>query len=98
MVGDALGVLHDALKFRAKDGFLNELMGDLSLVSAPTGQSLQGAPVWSERGLQGACKELNVRRAQQKGARQRLPDSEKGVPQTTRTKTEFTIVSGRVRP
>ena len=48
-MGDALGVVYDALKLRASDWILNVLMGELALVLAPTGQHLTGAHVWSER-------------------------------------------------
>ena len=34
VVGDALGVLHDAMKLRAKDAVLNELMGDIAFILA----------------------------------------------------------------
>ena len=49
IVGDALGVLHDAIRLKAKDSVLNSIMCELALVLAPTGQSLQGAHIWSER-------------------------------------------------
>ena len=49
IVGDALGMLHDALKLRAKDPVLNSIMCELALVLAPAGQCIQGAHIWSER-------------------------------------------------
>ena len=57
IVGDALGMLHDALKLRAKDPVLNSIMCELALVLAPTGQSIQGAHIWSERNS--ICDELS---------------------------------------
>ena len=89
VVGDALGVLHDALEFRAKDAVLNELMGDVALAIAPTGQSLQGAHVWSERNA--TCDALS-----RLAAGESPPSCLKGLPRTTRTATKFTIVGGRV--
>ena len=49
IIGDALGVLHDALKLKARISVLNAIMCKLALLLAPTGQSIQGAHVWSER-------------------------------------------------
>ena len=49
IVGDALGALHDALKLKARDSGLNAIMCEMALLLAPTGQSVQGAHIWSER-------------------------------------------------
>ena len=49
VMGDALGVLHDARKFRAKDPVLNELMAELALLIAPMGQELQAIHIWTQR-------------------------------------------------
>ena len=47
-VGDALGVLCGATKFRAKDPKINALMMDLALLFAPTGCALDAVHIWSE--------------------------------------------------
>ena len=38
---EALGILHDARNFRAKDKILNEVMAELALFRAPMGQELR---------------------------------------------------------
>ena len=48
LVGDALGVLCDALKFRARDPVLNRLLGELALRVAPIGLELEALHCWSE--------------------------------------------------
>jgi hypothetical protein len=47
-VGDALGVLCDALAFRAKEPMLNKIMGELALRFAPLGLELAVTHCWSE--------------------------------------------------
>ena len=49
ILGDALGVLHDARKFRAKDPVLNEIMAELALIVAPLGLELQAMHLWTQR-------------------------------------------------
>ena len=46
--GDALGVLHDARSFRARDPVLNRIMAELALHVAPLGFSIATVHVWSE--------------------------------------------------
>ena len=46
--GDAMGVLVDVVKLRARDPVLNMLVHDMSLSIAPTGLDLRAAHVWSE--------------------------------------------------
>ena len=41
IVGDALGVLHDALKLKAKEAILNGLMGEIALLLAPLGADIR---------------------------------------------------------
>ena len=48
-VGDALGILQDALKLRAKEPLLNGIMGELALQLAPLGSDTRAAHIWSER-------------------------------------------------
>ena len=48
-VGDALGILQDALKLRAKEPVLNGIMGELALQLAPLGADTRAAHIWSER-------------------------------------------------
>ena len=63
IMGDALGVVHDAQKFRAKDAVLNSIMAELALIIAPMGHDLRAVRkdqswkgldirathIWSER-------------------------------------------------
>ena len=48
VMGDALGVLHDARKFRAKDRVLNEVMAEMALLVAPMGQDLRAVHLWTQ--------------------------------------------------
>ena len=65
-VGDALGVLHDAMKFTAKDPALNRLMAELALRVAPCGFELSAVHIWSS--WNDVCDELsrNGRKASQR--------------------------------
>ena len=45
--GDALGVLIDAMKFRAREPMLNKLKAELALVVAPFGLELTTMQTWS---------------------------------------------------
>ena len=47
--GDALGVLHGMLQFKAKDPVLNAIAGELAYLIAPLGLDLRAAHIWSER-------------------------------------------------
>ena len=47
IISDAFGVLHDALKFRAKDATLNPLLADTALILAPMGLQVSWAQVLS---------------------------------------------------
>ena len=49
VMGDALGVLHDARKFKAQDRVLNEIMAELALIVAPMGQDIRAAHLWTQR-------------------------------------------------
>ena len=49
VMGDALGVLHDARKFRAKDAVLNSIMAELALIIAPMGHDLRAVHLWTQR-------------------------------------------------
>ena len=48
IMGDALGVLHDARRFKAKDKVLN-IMAELAPIIAPMGQELRTAHLWTQR-------------------------------------------------
>ena len=48
-VGDALGVLHDALRFKAREPVLNGIISEMALEIAPFRADLRAAHVWSER-------------------------------------------------
>ena len=45
--GDALGVLHDAMLFRAHEPILNKTMVELALAIAPFGFEMSTVHVWS---------------------------------------------------
>ena len=47
--GDALGVLHSMLRFKAKDAVLNAIAGELAYLVAPLGLDLRAAHIWSEK-------------------------------------------------
>ena len=49
VMGDALGVLHDACKFRAKDAVCNSIMAELALILAPMGYDLGAVHLWTQR-------------------------------------------------
>ena len=48
-MGDALGVLHDATKFRANDPILNSLTAELALILEPMGHDLRAVRLWTQR-------------------------------------------------
>ena len=48
VVGDALGMLQGAAKFKAKDPVINLMMMEAALVFAPYGRTLEAMHVWSE--------------------------------------------------
>jgi len=47
-VGDALGMLHGAAKFKSKDPGINLLFMELALIFAPSGASIETLHIWSE--------------------------------------------------
>ena len=47
--GDALGVLHSMLRFKARDPVLNAIAGEMAYLIAPFGLDLRAAHIWSER-------------------------------------------------
>ena len=69
IMGDALGVLHDARRFRAKDKVLNLIMAELALIIAPMGQELRTAHLWTQRNS--TC-DLLSRLAEGKGVPEKL--------------------------
>ena len=71
--GDALGVLHDVTKLRARDPILNSFAHTMALTVAPLGCDLRAAHVWSERNV--ICDQLS-----RKGADglKRSPSAETG--------------------
>ena len=67
-VGDALGILQDALELRAREPILNGIMGELALQLAPLGSDTRAAHIWSGRNSTGDA----LSRLQQ-GAQVELP-------------------------
>ena len=55
--GDALEFLFDVLRFRARDPVLNDLAGEMALLTAPWGVDLRAIHVWSEKNE--VCDELS---------------------------------------
>ena len=47
--GDALGVLQDVVKMRAREPILNDIAGKIALTQAPHGGDLGAAHLWSEQ-------------------------------------------------
>ena len=59
--GDALGILHNMMRFRAKDPVLNAIAGELAYLVAPLGLDIHAAHIWSERNF--VCVKLSRLRA-----------------------------------
>ena len=57
IIGDALGVLHDAVRHRTRDPILNSIMSEIALVIAPSGGDIRAAHLWTERNS--VCDELS---------------------------------------
>ena len=57
IIGDALGVLHDAILLKAHDPILNLIMSKIALVIAPSSGDICAAHLWTERNT--ACDELS---------------------------------------
>ena len=49
VLGDALGVLYDVAKLRAKEPILNALAAEMALILAPIGMDIRAAHVWTQR-------------------------------------------------
>ena len=49
ILGDALGIMEGAAKFRSKDPKINSIFAELALLVAPTGDTLSQIHLWSER-------------------------------------------------
>ena len=49
IIGDALGVLHDAIKFKGREPTPNPIMGEIALIMAPMDIDTRAANVWSQR-------------------------------------------------
>ncbi len=85
VTGDAMGVLQDAVKFRARDPLLNLIMGELALLIAPLGHELEAAHVWSERNVTcDALSRMTVDTA--------LPERLMGVPRTRRASWDYSLL------
>ena len=85
VMGDALGVLRDARKFRAKDATLNELMAELALVIAPLGLELQTVHLWTQRNK--SCDALS--RLSKQHA---IPEELRNVQRCSRRNFEFKVL------
>ena len=62
--GDALGVLQDVLRMRARDKILNDVTGELALIVAPFGGDVRAAHLWSEQNT--ACDQLSRLKPEEK--------------------------------
>ena len=49
ILGDALGIMEGASKFRSKDAKINAIFAELALLVAPTGATLAQLHLWSEQ-------------------------------------------------
>ena len=49
ILGDALGIMEGASKFRSKDAKINAIFAELALIIAPTGATLAQIHLWSEK-------------------------------------------------
>ena len=49
ILGDALGVLYDVMKLKAKDPVLNAVAAEMALVLAPLGMDVRVAHLWTQR-------------------------------------------------
>ena len=48
IIGDALGVLHAAIRFKSNDPIINLMCMELALLFAPHGSELEAMHLWSE--------------------------------------------------
>ena len=51
VMGDALGVLHGAQKFKSNDAVLNLIMAEAALILAPMGRDLRAVHLWTQRNI-----------------------------------------------
>ena len=58
--GDALGILYDVLRFRARGSVLHDLAGEMSVITAPWGVRFAPAEVPQLRALQGVTESRPV--------------------------------------
>jgi len=49
VIGDALGILHNAVKFKSKDAVINLMCMEIALLFAPSGAELEAVHLWSEQ-------------------------------------------------
>ena len=84
-MGDALGVLHDARKFRPKDPILNKVMAEMAVLIAPLGLELRAIHLWTQRNK--TCDALS--RLKQNGE---LPGCLRGVHRCSRSDREFSLL------
>ena len=87
IVGDALGVVYDALKLRSADSQLNAIMGEIALILAPMGKHLTGAHMWSERNA--TCDALS-----RMTNTSQLPTELRTARLTKRRRPEFKVLKG----
>jgi hypothetical protein len=48
IIGDALGIMHNAVRFKSKDAVINLMCMEVALVFAPRGAELEAVHLWSE--------------------------------------------------
>ena len=49
ILGDAMGVLFDVMKLKARDPVLNAVAAEMALVLAPLGMDVRVAHLWTQR-------------------------------------------------
>ena len=85
VMGDALGVLHDAQNIRAADPILNLIMAELALVIAPMGHELRAIHLWTQRNT--TCDALSRLTASKE-----LPESLKSVRRVKRRSLHYKVM------
>ena len=90
IVGDALGVLHDVVKFRAREPILNEIIGEAALQLAPLGLDVRAAHVWTQRNK--ICDVLG--RMREKAS---LPEQLQGATKSERVRVQHRFLGHSMR-
>ena len=91
VMGDALGVLHGAQKFKANDAVLNLIMAEAAIILAPMGRDIRAIHLWTQRNV--TCDRLS--RLQKDRAS--IPEELQGAKRSMRRFLECKVLSSRNR-